>query len=135
MENDIKTHFGKMEGLVGEFESKIQDKANLERQLIDMKESMGVIENDVKEKVYNETDSETGKKKYTNEEMRKVAREKALFDREDYTKLKKSFQEINKNLENTKIHIEMIRERLRVLYKEADLLTALTNFKAGGKDE
>ena len=126
----IKTQIETMGTFVSEYENQMRTKFSLEEQQQVLNSEKAKHEIKAKEEVTYAVDEETGKKKYTNEEMRNIAMSKSLETNEDYNKIRLAVEKLEKEISKSKLELDILHRRLSVMSKQSDLLVALTNFKA-----
>ena len=134
MEEIIKNQFETMSAFVSEYERRLREKFDLEEQIEILKGDKFKHEVKAKEKVYYEVDEESGKKKYTNEEMRSIAAQNLLERNEEYQKIRIAVEKIESEIGKNKLEVDVLLKRISVLSKQVDLLVALASFKAQKKD-
>jgi chaperonin cofactor prefoldin len=126
---ELKNEYKKIDTLLSEFESMVRNKCSLEKQLEEIRTAKQEIEYKIKEKVIEEIDRETGKKKYSNEAMRNIAEYNQLSTDEEYKKLNSASNTISDSISKLNNEITIISKRLSMMQKQVDLLVAIANLK------
>lgn len=129
MEEKIEGHYKVMSAVATEFENLVKQKFSYESQLNDLRTEAVSYEDKVYEQVYNEV-TEEGKKKYANSDLRDIEQKRRLNEIDGYLQIKKAIWKLEIDLSKSKADLEVAERRLKVLSKQADLLVALTNYKA-----
>lgn len=129
MENEIKKQMETMGKLVDEYETTLKKKIEIDENIVQLVDKMNKKEIKVKEQIYSEIDENTGKKKYTNEEMRRNATNKELETDEWYVGLKNQYEKLIGDDNNIKADIDILNKKISIAKKQSELMIALVELK------
>ena len=129
MENEIKKQMEKMGELVKEYAIALKNKIAIDENIIELTDKMNKKEIGVKEEIYSEIDENTGKKKYTNEELRKNATNKQLETDNEFIDLKKQREVLIKKENYLRADIDILTKKISISKKHAELMIALVELK------
>jgi hypothetical protein len=106
------------------FETLCFDKYNLSEKAEQLKRGLEVFENKLKVDIFSETD-ENGKKKYSNDESRKIELKHRMGNIEDCNNLNKEIIGIEKELFLINTKLEITNKRIFVYAKQVELYSLL----------
>jgi len=119
----------KLSYYVEHYQALIKRKLHKESSVDELKEKMLRIENDLKQGVFEQVD-DSGKKRFSNQEMRDVALFKFLGNHDVYKIFKSELCEVERSLGDCKGELDISNKRLSVLFKQADIFISLNNSRA-----